>query len=210
MLSKPKHFFTPARNTLQQRPMFLAAWLRAPLKIGAVTPSSKGLARAMARQIDLHKEGMVIELGAGTGPVTRALLEAHVPPERLLVIEREPKLLAVLHAEFPTLNILRADVIDLADLLAERGITEVCAVVSSLPLLSMPNGIRTKIEGAMAAAISKGGVLIQFTYAPRSPIPQNRWRSLRIYGKRKKFIISNLPPAHVWVYKRDRRIKPRK
>ena len=73
----------------------------------------------------------------------------------------------------------------------------------------MPRGIRTQIETRMAAAIHDGGCIVQFTYGPSSPIAHDRWRSLRIYGERKKFVVSNVPPAHVWVYRRDRRIKRR-
>lgn len=162
----------------------------------------------MAKHVDLSEEGMVIELGAGTGAVTHALAAA-IPAERLLVIEREPQLFTILHAQFPQLKIVRADAIELDKVLEECGVTKVCAIVSSLPLLSMPRGIRTQIETRMGAALNLGGKIIQFTYGPTSPIPHDRWRSLRIYGKRKQFIVSNVPPAHVWVYKRDRRIKKR-
>lgn len=208
MVRKLSHLFT-APQPKPERPQFLAAWMRSPLKIGALTPSSKSLSRAMAKQIDLSQEGMVIELGAGTGAVTRALLEAKIPTDRLLIIERDPKLFVILHAQFPGLRIVRADALDLADVFEAQGVGQVCAVVSSLPLLSMPRGIRTQIEARMAAAISQGGHLVQFTYGPTSPIPHDRWRGLRIYGKRMQFVMSNVPPAHVWVYKRDRRVKRR-
>lgn len=208
MVGKLKHFFSP-QSAQQQRPQFLAAWMRSPLKIGSLTPSSKSLARAMAKYVDLGEEGMVIELGAGTGAVTHALVEAKIPAERLLVVEREPRLFTILHAQFPGLRIVRADAAELTQVLEESGITKICAIVSSLPLLSMPRGVRTQIETRMAAALCQGGKIIQFTYGPTSPIPHDRWRSLRIYGKRKQFVVSNVPPAHVWVYKRDRRIKRR-
>ena len=90
MVGRLKHFFTTPQPhaTPQKRPQFLVAWIRSPLKIGALTPSSKSLARAMARQVDLSEEGMVVELGAGTGAVTHALALA-IPAERLLIVERE-------------------------------------------------------------------------------------------------------------------------
>ena len=203
MKARLKHFFSAPNRTGH-----LAAWMRAPLKIGALTPSSKSLARAMAKQVDLADDGMIIELGAGTGAVTYALVE-HIPAERLLIVEREPKLYAILHAQFPQLKIVRADAVELGKVLEECGITKICAIVSSLPLLSMPRGIRTQIETRMASTLNMGGKIIQFTYGPASPIPHDRWRSLRIFGRRKQFVVSNVPPAHVWVYRRDRRIKRR-
>ncbi len=71
---------------------FLAAWVRAPLRMGAIIPSSKSLARAMAKQVDPDQPGMVIELGAGTGAITQALLDSGLAPSRMLVIERDPQL----------------------------------------------------------------------------------------------------------------------
>jgi phosphatidylethanolamine/phosphatidyl-N-methylethanolamine N-methyltransferase len=212
MKAKLKHFFSlPASDEPRRKnPQFLAAWARSPLKIGSLTPSSKSLARAMAKQVDLSENGVIVEIGAGTGAVTHALLEAKIPNDRLLIVEREPRLFAILHVHFPQLRIVRADAVELDDVLKECGVGQVCAVVSSLPLLSMPRGVRTQIEERMAAAIHVGGKIIQFTYGPISPIAQDRWRSLGIYGKRVQFVVSNVPPAHVWVYMRDRRIQVRK
>ncbi len=188
---------------------FLSAWIRSPLKIGAVMPSSRQLSFAMAKAIDTSVEGIIIELGAGTGAVTHALLASGIPAERLLVVEREPRLHAIMQMHYPALNIVRADACELGALLAEQKITNVAAIVSSLPLMSMPAAIRHAIEQQMANAIGTSGRIIQFTYSSLSPIGAERLRSYRIFGKREKFVIGNIPPAHVWVYKRDRRIKKR-
>src|SRR3954469_4725431 len=81
----------PARH--RHRPHhFLAAWIRSPLKMGALLPSSRALARAMAAEVDIDKPGMIVELGAGTGVMTHALLQAGVPGSRLVVLERDRKL----------------------------------------------------------------------------------------------------------------------
>ena len=211
MKAKLKHLFTQPRlrSRYKKHPQFLVAWMRSPLKIGALTPSSKSLARAMARQVDLSQEGMVIELGAGTGAVTHALVEAHIPSDRLIIVERDPRLYAILHAQFPDLRIVRADAAELSKVIEECGVEKICAIVSSLPLLTMPRGIRIQVESQMAACICNGGKIIQFTYGPTSPFSHDRWRSLRLFGKRKQFVVSNVPPAHVWVYRRDKRIKKR-
>src|SRR5258708_5267818 len=86
--------------------VFLARWLRAPHKIGALTPASRYLARAMADQV-APDQGLVIELGAGTGNVTQALLDAGLPPDRLIVVERDPAFYILLKQRFPFLKILR-------------------------------------------------------------------------------------------------------
>lgn len=175
--------------------------MRSPLKIGGLLPSSRGLARAMAAPVDLSKPGVIVELGAGTGVVTHALLQHGVPPERLVVIERDDKLHHVLSAQFPGLNILKADAIELDKVLASIGATQVNAVVSSLPFLTMPKPVRAAIQKQMAAVMGDG-IIVQFTYGPKSPISRSQMRKYNLHGKRVKMIVTNVPPANVWVYRK--------
>ena len=181
---------------------FIVAAMRAPFKIGGFLPSSKALARAMASGVDLHKPGTVVELGAGTGVVTHALLQAGVQPDNLVVIERDENLHAVICKHFSHLNILCADAIELDKVLAGIGVTKVNAVVSSLPFLVMPKEVRNAIQAQMAKVIGADGVIIQFTYGPKSPITPAQMRKNHLQGKRHKMVVANVPPAHVWIYKR--------
>jgi phosphatidylethanolamine/phosphatidyl-N-methylethanolamine N-methyltransferase len=188
----------------RQRPHhFLAAWIRSPLKVGALLPSSRTLARAMAAEIDLGKSGIIIELGAGTGAVTHALLQAGITSERLLVIERDRKLHAVMSSRFPGLNVVCADAVDLDQVLIDQKITKVNAIVSSLPLLSMPKPVRHAIQECMASCIGHDGTIIQFTYGPRSPISGRQLHKYHLHGQRRRTVMTNVPPAHVWVYRKD-------
>lgn len=191
-----------ARKHRVRRHHFLAAWIRSPLKIGALLPSSRGLARAMAAQVDVSKPGAVIELGAGTGVVTHALVQRGIEPQRLVILEREQRLHAVMCAQFPQLNVLCADAIELGKVLNEGKVKAVNAVVSSLPLLGMPKHVREDIVQQMALVIGSHGVIVQFTYGPRSPITPNQMRKYHLQGKRKRLVVANVPPANVWVYRR--------
>jgi phosphatidylethanolamine/phosphatidyl-N-methylethanolamine N-methyltransferase len=186
----------------RSRHHFVLAALRAPMKIGGFLPSSRSLARAMASGVDLKRAGTVVELGAGTGVVTHALLQAHVPIDRLVVIERDEKLHEVLCGHFPQLNVLCCDVIELDKVLESVGVTKVNTLVSSLPFLVMPDDVRNTIQEQMAKAIGEDGVIVQFTYGPKSPILPAQMRRLHLEGKRMKLVIGNVPPAHVWLYKR--------
>ena len=96
-----------------ERALFFRHWLRTPLGIGAFLPSGRAVARAMAREAALSRPGMVLELGGGTGSITRALLAAGCPPERLLVVERERELAASLHQRLPAVAVVEADAGDL-------------------------------------------------------------------------------------------------
>ena len=145
--------------------IFFTRWLKAPHRIGAVAPSSRFLARAMATQVDLRRAGPVIELGGGTGSVTKALLEAGLPVDRLIVIERDVRLYKMLRRRFPQLRIVLGDARHLVELLRPLGIDAVSAVVSSLPLVSMSKTMRRQIINPICCLLGEAGRLIKYTYS---------------------------------------------
>jgi phosphatidylethanolamine/phosphatidyl-N-methylethanolamine N-methyltransferase len=182
--------------------LILKLWLKNPMKIGTVAPSSPELASAMARQIPRGGQGYVVELGGGTGPVTRAILEAGVPPDRLIVIERDPILHKHLTERYPQVRVLLGDAMHLQQLLRREGIAPVRAVVSSLPLLVMKKAIQHRIGAQIFAVLEPDAPLIQFTYGLFSPL-KNR-RRLGVSGGVKDRVLQNIPPASVWLYRRGR------
>lgn len=187
-------------TTTRDRAVFLKRWLRRPLGMGSVTPSSRALGRAMARAAlqSVPDGGTIVELGAGTGSITRALLAAGLPPERLVPVELDPELHAHLARSFPGLRLLKGDAAALPELLAAHGVGPVGAVVSGLPLLAMPAPVVEAIVTAAVAVLPPGGTLVQFTYGPTSPVPAELLRRLRLEAVRDRRIWSNLPPAVVW------------
>ncbi len=187
---------------MAKRAAFVKAWIRSPLKIGAIAPSGQSLARCMAAQIDPDAPGYVVEVGAGTGAVTHALLETGIDPQKLVIIEREKKLADILRKRFPYLQIIRADANHLSDTLKEHGIEEVQGVVSSLPLLSMPKSVQHSITMQLLRAIADGGKLVQFTYGPQSPLSGKLLMRHAVHAHKIARIWLNIPPATVWTYQR--------
>jgi phosphatidylethanolamine/phosphatidyl-N-methylethanolamine N-methyltransferase len=177
-------------------------WLKNPFKIGAVAASSPELAAAMARHIPVSANGYVVELGGGTGPVTRAILEAGVPKDRLIVVERDANLHRHLSQRYPGVRILLGDAMHLQTLLKKEGVAPVKAIVSSLPLLSMKKAIQHRIGSQAFSVLEPGAPLIQFTYGLFSPIDRHR---LGVSGTRQERVLQNLPPASVWLYRKGRR-----
>lgn len=185
--------------------LFLKRWLRRPFAMGAVIPSGRLLTEAMARETVQALEGRpghVVELGAGTGEVTKALLAAGIPPTRLALVERDPELAAFLRRHFTEPKIIEGDAARLPELLAENGIAQIAAVVSSLPLLSLPTDIVNGIVHGVFEALPQGGALIQFTYGPTPPVPGALRQGLRLVGTRGNRIWRNIPPAVVWTFRR--------
>src|ERR1043165_8184984 len=88
---------------------FIGSWIKKPLAVGAVTPSSKPLARTMAQYVDPNASGPVIELGPGTGPITEALVEQGVDPARLVLVEFNPAFCELLRRRFPEATVVQAD-----------------------------------------------------------------------------------------------------
>ncbi len=165
--------------------------------MGAVCSSSRKLARGIAELVPAIDDGYVVELGAGTGAVTRALLEAGVPAERLIVIERSEKLVDYLRHTFPGLRVLCGDAAQLTDMLQNDA--SVRAVVSSLPLFSLPESTVRAIMEQVSTALDRGGCFIQYTYALTRALPHVPGSFRRVTSKR---ILSNLPPARVDAFQR--------
>ncbi len=185
--------------------LFLKRWLRQPLAMGAVMPSGPLLTKALAQTV-LHemqgRDGHVVELGAGTGEVTKALLAAGIAPERLALVERDPELVAFLRRHFRGPRIIEGDAARLPKLLAAEGMTSIATVVSGLPLLSLPGDVVTGIVHGVFEALPRGAALVQFTYGPAPPIPKPLRESLQLVGTRGRRIWRNVPPAVVWTFRR--------
>lgn len=185
--------------------LFLKRWLRRPFAMGSVVPSGRLLGQAMARAtlaaID-GREGHVVELGAGTGQVTKALLMGGIPADRLALVEREPELTAFLRRHFSGPHIIEGDATRLPHLLQEQGLGTPAAIVSSLPLLSLPAEVVNGIVRGVFDALPRGGALVQFTYGPKPPVPRALRESLRLVATRGRRIWRNVPPAVVWTFRR--------
>jgi len=177
--------------------LFFRHWLRHPLGIGAFLPSSAGVARAMARDLPLERPGAVLELGGGTGVVTRSLLEAGCPPERLIVVEREPALAEVLRRRFGTVRVVQGDACAIASVLADEGVTQLAAVVSSLPIKWFPLESQRAVIVPCLDLLGEGGMFLQLTNAMVSPVAI---APLGLCGEEIERVWTQFPPVQIWRY----------
>ena len=181
---------------------FLKTLVGAPRLTGAVAPSGRALARAMAAAINSPSQGLVVELGPGTGPVTLALIETRVAPERLVLVEYDPGFCRMLERRFGGVRVIQGDAYDLYRTLSSFAGQPIAAVVSSLPLLNQPPPRRTMLIADAFAFMGPSGVFVQFTYGLQSPIPREACVN-RYSADRSRPILRNLPPAFVWTYRLD-------
>jgi phosphatidylethanolamine/phosphatidyl-N-methylethanolamine N-methyltransferase len=188
------------RRGLADSARFLKTLEAAPRLTGAVAPSGRALARAMAEAVGSPSKGLVVELGPGTGPVTQSLMDTRLAPERLVLVEYDPGFCRMLEGRFRGVRVIQGDAYDLPRTLAGFAGQPIAAVVSSLPLLNQPPPRRTKLIADAFALMGPAGVFVQFTYGLQSPIPRdfctNQYSAIR-----SRPILLNLPPAFVWTYR---------
>jgi phosphatidylethanolamine/phosphatidyl-N-methylethanolamine N-methyltransferase len=179
---------------------FLRSWIEKPLHVGAVMPSGRLLARTMAQYVDAEGTGPVVELGPGTGAITSALIERGVEQKRLVLVEYNPSFCALLRDRYPQAKVVQGDAYTLRDTLWNVLGAPAGAVVSGLPLVTKPMLTRVRLIRDAFAVLANGGPFIQFTYSVVPPIP----KSLPgVSTEASERIWMNLPPARVWVYRKD-------
>ena len=174
---------------------FFKSWVQNPLAIGAVAPSGKSLARLMATS--LAAGARVIELGAGTGTLTQAILDKGVRPEDLFVVERDAQFLKILERRFPACRIVAADATALADHVPDDDRPFDC-VVSGLPLLLFSPEQKVRVLSQAFDLLGPRGVLHQFTYAGRCPVERELRTKLQLKSSLLGIAPFNLPPAFVY------------
>ena len=179
--------------------VFLQQVASRPGEVVALAPSSRALARRMAEAVP-EGPGNIVELGAGTGKITAALLEAGVPVDAIHSFEINPVFCDHLQREHPELQVYR----DRAENFSRHGIVDIKAVVSGLPLLSMDRDVQRAIVGGAFEHLRPGGSFIQFTYGPVPPVRKVIRDELSLGWTRSEMIWGNMPPATSYSFYRRR------
>jgi phosphatidylethanolamine/phosphatidyl-N-methylethanolamine N-methyltransferase len=191
---------TRKKPRLDDEVRFLRTWIEKPLHVGAVMPSGRPLARTMAQYVDRHATGAVIELGPGTGAITSALVEHGIDQKRLVLVEYNPGFCALLRDRYPQAKVVQGDAYRLRDTLWNVLGAPATAIVSSLPLVTKPMLTRLRLIRDAFATLAPGAPFVQYTYSVVPPIP----KSLPgVSTEASERIWMNLPPARVWVYRKD-------
>lgn len=178
---------------------FFKGWIDGPKNVGTPFPTSAYTGRSMARHIDLASKLPVLEIGAGTGVITRAILKYGTPANRLYAIEYSADFSACLRHKFPHVNVIEGDAFDLDKTLGVHSGTVFDCVISAIPLLNFKLNERIDYVESLLDRVPTGRPVVHVTYGPLSPVPKGAGSFI---ATRSDFVFRNVPPAHIWTYKR--------
>lgn len=200
-MTKPTGLRKALADKFDEELRFFRGWIDKPKAVGAIIPTSQVTARRMASVIDPASGGLVLELGPGTGVITRAILERGIAPERLISIEYAGEFVERLRADLPGVNFIHGSAFELDAALEPWRGQAFDSVVSAIPMLNFPVDDRVALMERLLDLLPPGRPVVQITYGPSSPLPAGRGS----YGvERLDFVMRNIPPAHLWVYRRPR------
>lgn len=178
---------------------FFKGWIDRPKAVGAIIPTSSVTARRMTSIIDAGSGLPVLEVGPGTGVITKAILLRGVKPSDLYAVEYSQDFVRHLRRIYPGVNVIEGDGFDLDTALGDRRDMMFDCVVSGVPLLNFPIARRVAYLESLLKRIPVGRPVVQLTYGPKSPIPPG-------FGdytvEHFHFIIRNIPPTQLWLYRR--------
>jgi phosphatidylethanolamine/phosphatidyl-N-methylethanolamine N-methyltransferase len=178
---------------------FFKGWMDKPKAVGSIVPTSSVTARRMASIIDTNSRLPVLEVGPGTGVITKAILARGVKPHDLYAIEYSAEFMRHLQSRYSGVNFIHGDAFDLDTTLGECKDLVFDSIISAVPMLNFPVTQRIAYLEDLLGRLPPGRPVVQITYGPMSPIPAGRGDYTVEHFD---FVIRNIPPARLWIYRR--------
>lgn len=178
---------------------FFKGMMQGPKQVGAIAPTSSVTARKMASVVDLTSGLPVLELGPGTGVITKQILARGVAPEKIVSVEYSRDFYERLVEDYAGVNFIHGDAFDLEKTLGALAGQTFDSVISAVPLLSFPMEARIRLIDDLLSRIPAGRPVVQITYGPVSPVIA---KPDRYHIQHFDFIVRNIPPAQLWIYRR--------
>lgn len=176
--------------------VFLSEMMRNPREVSAIAPSSAAVARKMTEGVETVT-GPIVEIGPGTGSFTKAILDRGVTPDRLILMELNPRFCDDLRQKFPGVTVLNQP----AQEIEKIGVRDLGCVISGVPVLARPQ-IQRDVVGRAFNVMAPDGVFVQITYSPNAPIPTDMQAQMGLTAHKRGTVWANLPPARVFEFRR--------
>ena len=159
----------PQKAKMSENFLFLGKFFRHGVKIASIWPSSPALSKATIKEIDWDKAQVIVELGAGTGPITDQIIRRLKSHTKFIAVERDQDFAKILQRRFSghkNVEIVVADVRELDGILKARGIKKVDAFVSGLPTPTLPKSVQARMLAVVRRYLVEGGVFSNITDIP--------------------------------------------
>lgn len=182
--------------------IFLKGMISSPDTVGSIIPTSRVTARCMADQINLSSKLPILELGPGTGVITKAILNRGIDPKDLYCIEYSDEFTRRLKIMLPDVNIINGDAFDLDTVLGDMRDAKFDTIITSMPLLNFPMMARKRLINDLLDRMPDGRPIVLFSYGATAPVPTDG-EGFEVTPI--KWIIRNVPPARIWAYTRRSR-----
>jgi phosphatidylethanolamine/phosphatidyl-N-methylethanolamine N-methyltransferase len=177
--------------------LFFQRWIKNPLQVGSVVPSSPALCKRIANQVRQEPGKYVVELGAGTGVVSRALLETGLSPEQLVVVEIVPEMADRLRKALPGVQVVCGDAFNLAAEIPQEVQGNISETICGIPLFLLPGDKQRAFVDSVRSVSHSPCDFLLYTFCMTSPLP---FRELNLAARRLAWTPLNIPPASVWRY----------
>jgi phospholipid N-methyltransferase len=193
-------------DSLREHLLIASKFLRNPRTVGAVSASSKAMAREMVREIPSDKPVNVVELGPGTGSFTRAIVERLAPGSRFLAVELDGEFVERLRPRWPSVEFALASAVELEQLVKKRHLQPVDHIVSGLPFASLPVDDSRKIMDGIQHTLRPGGTFTTFQYLHGYWMPPGRTfrreMSVRMGAPHRQLVLKNFPISFILTWTR--------
>ena len=179
---------------------FLLGFLKHPVMVGSVIPSSKVLIDRMLKPVKWDETNLFVEYGPGVGTFTQHILDRLAPDATLLTIDTNADFTAYLNGKFTDsrLEAVTGSAADVGTILADRGFEQADYILSGLPFSTLPPGVGGEIARATAAALRPGGAFLVYQFSPKV----RDFIAPHFERIEKGFEWLNVPPATLfWAYK---------
>lgn len=183
------------KSTLKNCKLFFSQFLSGE-RVGSVAPSSKSLALKMVKGIDFEKAKVIVELGPGTGAITKYIIERMRPETQLISVELNDKFVKTLKEDYPQENVhfVEDSVENIPQILEKYDVSDVDAFVSSLPISLFPTEMIEKLTSDMKGNLADDGVYIQYQYS----LHKRKWIEANWSVLKKSITLLNIPPSIVY------------
>lgn len=180
---------------MKEKLLFFKKYLKQKRHIGAVLPSSRYLAKAVCKPLNLSSAKLVVELGGGTGVLTQELTRSLPQNCDLVIVERDNEFARLLKHKFNSSHVWATEAQNMHRYLDEHNFKQVDYFISGLPFLSLPKEVSHEILGIVKEYLAPNGVFVAYSYFISPYFFFKRFFS----NVKVDYVVRNFPPAFVYI-----------